>query len=132
MWAFLLACVMFAVAPSIAAARDALVGTWNATVTPAEDAVQAHQKGFKDVLTFKGNTFTSAECKKRGFAEMTYEENQQYGLAATFEAKGKNEKTKESVTWTGQASANQLKGEMVIKKADGSELHFNYQAEKKQ
>jgi opacity protein-like surface antigen len=129
---FLIACVMLAVIPSMAIARDALAGSWNATVTPAEDAAQAHQKEFKDVLTFKGNTFASEDSKKRGFGAMTYEENQQYGLASTFEAKGKNEKTGESITWTGQASANQLKGEMVIKKSDGSELHFNYQAEKKQ
>ena len=128
----LLACVALLGVSSMTFARDALAGSWNATVTPAEDAVQAHQKEFKDVLTFKGNTFTSEECKKKGFGAMTYEENQQYGLASTFEAKGKNEKTGESVTWTGQASANRLKGEMVIKKSDGSELHFNYQAEKKQ
>jgi hypothetical protein len=127
----ILMALMLMMLPAQAMARDAFAGTWDAVVTPGEDASAAHQKEFKDVLTFKGDTFVSERCAKQGVKEMKYEENQQYGLAATFKAQGNNEKTKETVTWTGQAAANRIKGEMVIKKPNGDELHFTFQAERR-
>ena len=123
--------VLLALCPIHAYARDAFAGQWDAVVAPGEDAAQAKEKEFKDVLTFKGDQFMSKAMEKHGFKSTKYEENQQYGLAATFKAEAKSEKNG-TVTWTGQASANQMKGELVWKKPDGTELHFTFQATLKQ
>jgi hypothetical protein len=129
--ALIAAAALLLLISSSAHARDAFAGSWDAVVTPGEDAAQAKEKEFKDVLTFKGDQFMSKAMEKHGFKAMKYEENQQYGLAATFKAEGKSEKNG-SVTWTGQASANQMKGELVWKKPDGKELHYTFQATLKQ
>ena len=117
--------------PSAALARDAFAGTWEVVVTPGEDAAQAKEKEFKDTFTFKGNQFTSAAFAKKGFEPVEYEENQQYGLAATFKAEGKSEKNG-TATWSGQASASQMKGELIWTRGDGKELSYTFQATRKQ
>ena len=117
--------------PAGALARDAFAGTWEVVVTPGEDAVQAKEKEFKDTFTFQGDQFKSAAFEKKGFKSTQYEENQQYGLAATFKAESKSENNG-TATWTGQASANQLKGELIWKRADGKELSYTFQATRQQ
>ena len=125
------ALVVLLCVPAGAMARDAFAGTWEVLATPGEDAAAAKEKEFKDVFTFKGNQFTSAAFAKKGFEPMEYEENQQYGLAATFKAEGKSEKNG-TATWTGQASASQMKGEITWTRGDGKEVSFTFQATRKQ
>src|SRR5207249_433696 len=56
------------------ASLGALEGKWKVDVTPDEQAQNAREKGFKDVLTFKvDETFNSEKFKKVGFKDGKYE-----------------------------------------------------------
>jgi hypothetical protein len=114
------------VSPAPAAARDAFVGTWKVVVTPDEDARQGGAKEVKDTFTFKGMQFESAAWKSKGFEAAEYTEDTRAGIAATFKSEVKSKKGEGTATWTGTSTGSEITGEMVWKKADGTELHFTF------
>ncbi len=111
-------------------ARDAFNGNWKVTISPADDdAGKAGAKEFKDVLTFKGSLFKSAELEKKGFKPATYEEDTRGGVAATFKCEMKSEKAGKAV-WKGMSTGADISGELVWTKADGTELRYSFKGEK--
>jgi hypothetical protein len=120
-----LSLVALIAATALAVPRDAFWGTWKVVVTPDEDAQKAGEKEFKDTLTFKGDQFLSAACKKRGFESAQYTEDTRAGVAATFKCEAKS-KTQGTATWSGTSTGSDINGEMTWKKPDGTELHYTY------
>ncbi|HYO10857.1 MAG TPA: hypothetical protein VER17_17970 [Tepidisphaeraceae bacterium] len=126
----LLSLTLFA-PPAPAAARDAFVGAWAVTVTPDDTTGKAGEKEFKDTFTFKGMQFTSEACnKKHGFKSAEYTEDTRGGIAATFKCEAKSDK-QGTATWTGTSTGSSIKGELVWKKPDGTELRYSFTGEKK-
>src|SRR5450432_286196 len=72
-------------------AGGGLTGTWNVSVTP-DDANQAGAKPFDEVLTFKGDQFTTKKLADRGYGSVHYEEDTRPGGAAQFTANPTSEK----------------------------------------
>jgi hypothetical protein len=115
-----------------ALARDAFVGTWKVVVTPDEDTRRAGEKEFKDTFTFKGDQFESKACKDHGFAATKYEEDTRAGIVAAFKAVAKSAKGQGTATWTGTSTAGEMQGELVWKKADGTELKYTVKGTRQQ
>ena len=120
------------IAPSFALARDAFNGTWKVTITPDEDARKAGAKEIKDVFTFKGSQFESKEFKAQGFPAVQYEEDTRKGIVATFKATAKSTKGHGEATWTGTSTAGEMRGELVWKKKDGTEMKYTIQGTREQ
>lgn len=110
--------------------RDALAGKWKVTVTPDEDARKEREKEFKDILIFKGSTFTSTESKKFGFETGVYEEDVHPGGIGGFSATLKSKTTYGTMKWTGLVAASELTGNMVWTKKDGVKLNFTFKGSK--
>ena len=119
-------------APAAAFARDAFDGTWKVVVTPDEDTRKAGEKEFKDTFTFKGSQFESKACKAHGFPAVQYEEDTRAGIVASFKAVAKSTKGKGEATWTGTSTAGEMQGELVWKKADGTELKYTIKGTRQQ
>jgi len=130
--AFIALVLALLIAPASAFARDAFNGTWKVTVTPDEDARKAGAKEIKDVFTFKGSQFESKEFKAQGFPAVQYEEDTRAGIVATFKATAKSTKGKGEATWTGTSTAGEMQGELVWKKADGTELKYTIKGTRQQ
>jgi hypothetical protein len=124
--------VLLALTATPSFARDAFAGTWKVVVTPDEDARKAGEKEFKDTFTFKGDQFESKACKDHGFAATKYEEDTRAGIVASFKAVGKSPKGEGTATWTGTSTAGEMQGELVWKKADGTELKFTIKGTRQQ
>lgn len=110
--------------------RDALAGKWKVTVTPDEDARKAGEKEFKDVLVFKGSTFTATECKKWGFETGVYEEDVHPGGIGGFTATQKSKTTYGTMKWSGLVAASELTGDIVWTKKDGEKRNFTFKGSK--
>jgi hypothetical protein len=118
--------------PSAALARDAFNGTWKVTITPDEEARTAGAKEFKEVFTFKGSMFETKELKAKGFPAVQYEEDTRQGIVATFKATAKSTKGQGEATWTGTSTAGEMRGELVWKKKDGTEMKYTIQGTREQ
>jgi len=111
--------------------HQALEGKWKIEMTPDEQGQSAGEKGFKDVLNFKvDETFNSEELKKRGFKDGKYEPDQRPYGPAQFKATLESEK-QGTTKWTGVATGQNIKGELVWTKKDGSVVTFRFEGERK-
>lgn len=111
---------------SPARAADALEGRWNIKVTPDEEARQARQREFDDVLTFKALQFTSDHLKKIGFASAQYDEDSRRNGPATFTVTLTSDK-QGAVKWSGMSTGQDIKGTLVWTQKDGTILNFTFQ-----
>ena len=112
-------------------ARDAFVGTWKVVITPGADASGPDAKEIKDVFTFKGSKFESAEFKKKGFEPTTYNEDTRGGIMATFNVEIKS-KEQGTTAWTGTSTGTELTGEVKWTKPDGTEALYTFKGTKQQ
>ena len=123
--------LLLGLAPGVARAADALVGTWKIKITPDEDARRAgEKKDIEDRITLKGSTFVSERWQKEHkFEAVQYEEDtRRYGIAQ-FSAKPQS-KTGGTMEWTGMVAASEMKGEITWMKPDGTVLKYTFQGEK--
>ena len=123
--------LLIALAPRVARAADALVGTWKIKITPDDDARRAgEKKDIEDRITLKGSTFVSERwMKEHKFEAVTYEEDtRRYGIAQ-FSAKPES-KTGGKMEWSGMVAASEMKGEITWTKPDGTVLKYTFQGEK--
>src|SRR5256885_17259697 len=102
--------------------RDALIGKWNTTVTPDEDARHAGEKDLKDQLIFKGGTFSSTAFAKRGFDPGPYDEEMHPGSVGGFTAIQTGKSGEGNIKWSGFVAAGELSGTLVWTKKDGTVL----------
>jgi hypothetical protein len=102
---------------------------WKVKVMPEEDARQAGEKPFDDVLTFKGGKFVSAEFQKRGFQPAEYEEDTRRGPAAKFTAET-NSQNEGKAKWTGTMTGASLQGQVVRTAKDGTSMSYSFQGER--
>jgi hypothetical protein len=116
---------------SHALARDQFAGKWKVEVLPDEDARRAGERKFDDTLLFEGGFFSSAVFKKRGFDRVQFEEDVRRGPIASFKAAAESEK-QGAAHWSGTVTADQIKGELVWTKADGTELRYSFQGSRAQ
>jgi len=104
--------------------------TWKVTVTPDDEASRNGAREFADVLVFKGGKFTSAECAKKGFAPVDYnEEMAPGGFTASFTAEPKSEK-EGTAKWRGTISVGEMTGEFTWTKHDGTVLNYLFKGER--
>ncbi len=103
--------------------------TWKITVVPDEDARKAGEKGFDDIITFKGGMFSSENFTKRGFTPARFDEDvRQYG-PATFKVTAKSEKAGET-NWTGVIAATSIRGDITLKTKDDKTMAFSFTGER--
>ena len=108
---------------------DPFEGTkWNVVVTP-DPSAPGSAKEFNDTLIFKGGMFRSTECEKKGFKPVQYDENTTRMGPATFTAEPESAKEGKA-KWTGTVTANQITGDMVWTKKDGTEVHYTFKGER--
>ncbi len=105
--------------------KDPLDGKWVLTVTPDDDARTAGEKEFKDNIEFKGGQFTSEALKKHGFDPGPYDENTRPGIGG-FDAVLKSKTEEGKAKWHGLVTANEMTGDMVWTKKDGTVLNFTF------
>ena len=122
--------MLFAVVsfPAAALARDPFAGKWDATITP-----EGGGKEIKDVLTFKGSMFTSAELDKKGFKSQQYEEDTRGAgaVAAAWKCEQKSTKPAEGkAEWTGTVTASDMTGELKVTKGNGDTVNYTFKATK--
>jgi hypothetical protein len=122
----LVVCSVLLLIPAAAyAGRDALVGSWKATVTSDDGA-----KETTDKITFKGGKFTSENQEKTGFAAAAYEDKPApAGMAAEFEVTLKN-KDGDTAKWSGFSTGSAISGTLVVTKKDGTTTSYSFKAEK--
>jgi hypothetical protein len=110
------------------ASADAIEGTnWRATLI--SDDSGASPKTFKDTLHFKGGQFTSETMAAKGFKSVAYEDNTMRMGPATFTAKPESE-TDGSAVWSGTITADQLDGQLVWTKKNGTSVTYTLKAER--
>ena len=115
---------------SQANAKQVFEGTkWKVVLSPDEDSRRAGAKDFKDTLIFKGGKFISEACKAHGFQPADYEENTRPGMVGAFKATATSAKEGKA-EWHGNATVNQLDGEMTWTKADGSVIRYTFKGDK--
>jgi hypothetical protein len=108
---------------------DPFEGTkWNVVVTP-DPSAPGNEKEFKDTLIFKGSMFRATECEKHGFKPVKYDDNTTRMGPATFTAEPTSDKEGKA-KWTGTVAANQITGDMVWTKKDGTEVHYTFKGER--
>ena len=109
--------------------RDALRGTWTATITPDPGSPG---KDHTDTLTFtKGFQFKSDELAKQGFEPAPYNDRSTpIGAAATFDVTLKN-KAGDTAAWQATAAAGQMTGTLVLTPKDGAPASYTFAAQRK-
>jgi hypothetical protein len=106
-------------------ARDALIGTWKATVTPDDGGNDS-----TDNLTFKGGKFTSEKEQADGFDPATYEDDPSpLGVSAKFSVTLTN-KAGDTAKWSGFSTGTEMDGTLVITKKDGTTKSYTFKASK--
>ena len=112
--------------PALAMARDALKGTWAATVTTDDG------KDHQDTLTFtNGYQFSSDVLAKQGYDPAHYEDRPSpIGVAATFEVIQTN-KAGDTAHWQGTATAGEMTGTLVVTPKDGAPVNYTFKADRK-
>ncbi len=106
-------------------ARDALIGTWKATLTPDDGGNDS-----TDNLTFKGGQFTSEKEKADGYDPATYDDDPSpQGISAKFSVTLTN-KTGDTAKWSGFSTGSDMDGTLVITKKDGSTKNYSFKATK--
>jgi hypothetical protein len=108
-----------------AMARDQFEGKWRVTITPDSDAASAGEREFEDTLEFKGVTFTAEGFKERGFEAVEYESDTRGLVAASFTAKPRS-KTDGDAVWSGFTTGQDIQGELVWTRNDGTIVRFTY------
>jgi len=114
--------------PAAALARDPFAGKWDATIS-----LEGGGKDIKDVLTFQGSQFTSAELAKKGFKPQMYEEDTRGAgaISATWKCEQKSAKPAEGkAEWSGTVTASDMTGELKITKPDGTVSNYTFKATK--
>ena len=106
-------------------ARDALIGTWKATITPDDGGNDS-----TDNLTFKGGQFTSEKEKADGFDPANYDDDPSpQGISAKFSVTLTN-KAGDTAKWSGFSTGTEMEGTLVITKKDGSTKNYSFKASK--
>ena len=113
-----LLCVLFFVA-----ADPLHNSSWNVTFT------SDREKEFKDVLLFKGDQLTSSAWKKKGFDSSQYDADTRGITVLTFNAESKSDKAG-SLKWQGTISVQEISGEVVWTKKDGTEVRYAFKGTK--
>ncbi len=113
----------------LAVFRDALHGTWMATVTPDD---MAAGKEHKDVLTFAlGDRFGSEEQAKLGYEAAPYDDRgSPIGAAATFDVTLKT-KAGDTAHWQGSVAGGEMTGTLLVTPKGGAAVSYSFKAEKK-
>jgi hypothetical protein len=106
--------------------RDPIDGKWVLTVTPDDDARTAGEKEFKDNIEFKGGKFTSESMQKHGFDPGPYDEDPTRGGMGTFDAALKSKTDEGKAKWHGLVTANEMTGDFVWTKKDGTVCNFTF------
>jgi len=106
-----------------------LEGKWKVKVEPDEEARKAGEKEFDDTLVFTANKFVSETCKKKGFAEANYDEDSRRFGPTAFTAEATSDKEGKA-KWSGTVTVNEISGELVWTKKDGTEVHYMYKGSK--
>jgi len=112
-----------------AMARDQFEGKWKITLTPDVDTDAAGEQAFDDTLEFKGVTFIAESFKELGFEAVEYEADTRGLVAASFTATPKSE-TEGAAKWSGFTTGQEIQGELVWTKKDGTVLRFTYKGTK--
>lgn len=128
--ALLLTAAFFAAPPHRALAKDQLEGKWQVTVTPDDDARSAGAKEYSDVLTFKNNSFDSKEMAKHGFAPGPYDEDTRGMDIGGFKAEKTSTKDEGKAKWSGTVTADEMTGDFVWTKKDGTVLNYTIKGSK--
>jgi hypothetical protein len=105
--------------------KDPLDGKWVFTVTPDDDARTAGEKEFKDNIEFKGGKFTSEAMQKHGFDPGPYDEDTRTGIG-NFDAALKSKTEEGKAKWHGLVAGNEMTGDFVWTKKDGTVLNFTF------
>jgi len=113
----------------VAMARDQFEGKWTVTVTPDADADAAGEKEFEDAFEFKGIKFSSKFFKELGFEPVEYETDTRGVIAASFTAVFKSDEIG-TAKWTGFTTGQEIQGELVRTRPDGTVLRFTYKGTK--
>lgn len=106
-----------------------LEGKWAVTVTPDQTAGSGAGSAFDDVLEFKADTFTSKTFKSRGFPSTTFEEKGARMGPSEFKATLKS-KTDGTAKWSGTATGDEIHGELVWTRQDGSVANYTFRGNK--
>ena len=105
--------------------RDAFDGKWKVTLV----AESGDQKAPEDVLVFYRGKFKSEAFEKRGFAEVEYQTDirrygpQKFTATATSGQEG-------TCKWSGVSTGQEIRGDMVWTKKDGSVVNYTFNGEK--
>lgn len=125
----LLLCVMVLCGLGVRLA-DPLEGTkWKVKVVPDEQARQAGEKDFEDVLSFKGSMFSTEYFASRGFSPAIYQDDSRRFGPATFTATLKHDEHG-TARWSGMVAAVSIRGELVWTRKDGTVLNYSYEGER--
>lgn len=116
---------------SLAMTAQLFEGTrWKIKVTPDDEARKAGEKAFDDTITFKGSKFTSDALAKQGFTPTPYDEDTRGNVGpATFKADATSP-TAGTAKWSGTIAVQQMTGQLVWTKKDGSTVTFTISGEK--
>jgi hypothetical protein len=116
--------------PNPALAKNTLDGKWDVTVTPDDDARSAGGREFSDVLSFKNSSFDSREMAKHGFEPGPYDEDTRGIDIGGFNAEKKSAKEQGKAKWSGTVTADQMSGDFVWTKKDGTVLNYTLKGSK--
>src|SRR6187397_1937092 len=104
-------------------------GKWKVKVEPDEDTRKAGAKEYDETFTITPSKFVSEACKKHGFGETNYvEDSRRFGPTA-FTAEATSEKEGKA-KWSATVTVNEITGELVWTKKDGTELHYSFKGSK--
>lgn len=109
----------------VAMARDPFEGKWKVTVTPDEQAVAGGAGEFEEILVFQGGELTAEACAKYGFEPVEYEADTRGLVAASFTAEPKS-KTNGTAKWSGFTTGQEIQGEFLWTKPDGTVMRYTY------
>ncbi len=114
--------------PVAALARDALHGTWSATVVADPGSAG---KDHDDTLTFtKGDQFSSAWLAKQGYEPAPYaDRGGPIGVADTLDVTVKD-KAGDTAHWQASEAAGQMTGTLVVTPKGGDPVSYTFKASK--
>ena len=102
---------------------------WKIKLVPDDESRRAGAKEADDTISFNAAKFTSETYAKQGFAAVEFQEDTRGVISATFTVEAKSD-TAGTAKWSGTATSDQIRGQLVVTAKDGKVQTFNFQGEK--
>ena len=116
--------------PRPALAKDQMEGKWDVTVTPDDDSHSSGARELHDTFTFKNSTFDSKEMAKHGFEAGPYDSDTRGIDVGGFKCEKKSKKDEGKAKWSGTVTADQIEGDFVWTKKDGTVWTYTFKGSK--